>query len=199
MFKKITALSGIGICCIYFFVAAAFIVVSSQCWLIAFDIVTMLSGIYFLFLILALSLKADGQKQIFKLLAIAFTGIFIVLTNLAHLTNIISLSLINCGVFIPDYLLIGKWPSITMRIEYLGWGIFLGMALLFSALCTQKAKTLKITLLICSALCIAGFFGALINENFWYIASMGYGPGTMAICILLLLYDHNERNFLQPK
>ena len=71
--------------------------------------------------------------------------------------------------------------------------MFLGLAFLFSSLGIankQELKPLKITLLICSCLCIIGFFGWLIiNENLWYIASIGYGIGAVIICIELLLYE----------
>jgi cyanate permease len=57
----------------------------------------------------------------------------------------------------------------------------------------QKLKPLKITLFICSYLCIIGFFGWLIiNENLWYIASMGYGIGAVIICIELLLLGKSK-------
>jgi cyanate permease len=95
----------------------------------------------------------------------------------------------------PDYFQIGKQYSFVTSIEYLGWGIFLGLAFLFSSFGIenkQELKSLKITLFVCSYLCIIGFFGWLIYENLWYIASLGYGIGTLIICVELLLYEKRK-------
>lgn len=35
--------------------------------------------------------------------------------------------------------------------------------------------------------CMIGFFGTVfINENIWYVAPIGYGFGTIAICIQMI-------------
>jgi cyanate permease len=109
---------------------------------------------------------------------------------------LVSIQNIKNGINIPEYLQIGKTMSYVTAIEYLSWGIFLGLAFLFSSLGIgnkYELKHLKMTLFICSCLCIIGFFGWLIiNENLWYIASMGYGIGTVIICIELLLYEKGK-------
>jgi hypothetical protein len=161
-----------------------------------FDIVTMFSGIYYVFLITVLPFSNDEKTQNNKILAIIFAVTLMIITDIAHTINLTSIRNIKNGVNIPDYLQIGKTLSFVTSIEYLGWGIFLGLAFLFSSLGIinkQKLKHLKITLFICSCLCIIGFFGWLIiNENLWYIASMGYGIGAVIICIELLLLGEKQ-------
>jgi len=196
--RKNIAIIGIFLCCIYFFAVFVFIVTKAINWLIAFEIVTMICGIYFIFLILVMPFSEDENIINKKLVAIIFVTVLMIFTNIAHTINLVSIQNIKNGINIPDYLYIGKPFSFITAIEYLGWGIFLGLAFLFSSLGIVKRKELlplKTTLFICSCLCFIGFFGWLIiNENLWYIASFGYGIGTVIICIELLLYEKNSKN-----
>jgi len=193
--RKNTAIIGILLCCIYYFVVISFVTTTSQNWLATFDIVTMFSGIYFIFLIMTLPFSNDKKNQNSKIAAIIFVSALMIFTNLVHTINLISIQNLKNGIDIPNYLQIGKPNSFLTAIEYLAWGIFLGLAFLFSFFGIKnenKTKSLKIILLICAILCFIGFFGWLIiNENLWYMASMGYGIGTIIICIKLLIYKHN--------
>ena len=193
MNRKNIAIMGILLCCIYFLVVIIFVTTGSINWLIVFDIVTMFSGIYYVSLVIVLPFSKNRTN---KILAIIFAVALMVITNIAHTINLTSIQSIKNGIHIPDYLQIGKPLSFVTSIEYLGWGIFLGLAFLFSSLGIvnkQELKHLKITLFVCSCLCLIGFFGwLLINENLWYIASMGYGIGAVIICIELLLYREKQ-------
>jgi len=194
--RKNIAIMGILLCCIYFFVVIIFVATGSINWLIIFDIVTMFSGIYFVLLVIVLPFSKDEKIRNNKIAAIIFAAALMIFTNIAHTVNLVSIQNIKEGINIPDYLQIGKTMSYVTSIEYLGWGVFLGLAFLFSSLGIankRELKSLKMTLFICSCLCIIGFFGWLIiNENLWYIASMGYGIGTVVICIELLLYEKGK-------
>lgn len=55
----------------------------------------------------------------------------------------------------------------------------------------NKYKTnVKNISLISGFLCIVGFLGTvLINENLWYLAPLGYGVGTMMICIEMIKHN----------
>jgi hypothetical protein len=196
--RKTIAIMGILLSCIYFFVVITFVATGSINWLMIFDILTMFSGIYFAFLIIILLFSKDENIKNNKIMAIVFVSVLMIITNIAHSINLTSIQNIKKGINIPDYFQIGKPSSFITSIEYLGWGIFLGLAFLFFSLGItnkQELKSLKITLFICSCLCIIGFFGWLIvNENMWYIASMGYGIGTVIICIELLLYEKGNNN-----
>jgi hypothetical protein len=192
MNRKNIAIMGILLSCIYFFVVIIFVATRSTNWLMVFDIVTMFSGIYYVFLIIVLPFSNDRKK----IPAIIFAAALMIITNITHTINLTSIQNIKNGINVPDYLQIGKPLSFVTSIEYLGWGIFLGLAFLFSSSGVedkQELKPLKITLFICSCLCIIGFFGWLIiNENLWYAASIGYGIGAVIICIELLLMGKNK-------
>lgn len=97
------------------------------------------------------------------------------------------------GVEVPAYFQIGFWPSVEMAIDYLAWGFFMGFAFLCIGIAIKNRdkteRIIKTTLLICGILCLIGFFGTVfVNENIWYIAPMGYGLGTMIICIQMMKF-----------
>lgn len=194
MTRKNIAFSGIIICSMYFVITCLLIVTSSKLWLTALELITMLSGIFMIMLIEVIPGANLEKMKKNKILAIIFSSACMLLTNSVHMVNLtVTQKLINQGIAVPDYLLIGTWPSVEMAIDYLAWGLFMGLAFLFSSIAMENEgsfRILKITLCVCGTLCFLGFFGAiLMNPNLWYIAPMGYGLGTLVICFELLIID----------
>lgn len=195
MTRKNIAVLGIITCIAYFILTLIFVTTGSRNWLTAFEIITMIAGIVMVFLITALPFS-QNIKNNYKTIAIVFVTACMILTNSAHIVNLtVTETLLRNKTFVPNYLQIGMWPSVEMAIDYLGWGLFMGLAFIFSAfglVKENKIKRIKITLIICGTLCLLGFFGVLlIHENLWYIAPVGYGIGTLILCFKLL---HTEIN-----
>ena len=145
-------------------------------------------------LVLAIPFSQNEKMLIYKIIGIICSASCMLLTNVVHMVNLtVTDQLIRKGIEIPYYLLIGKWPSVGMAIDYLAWGFFMGIAFLFSSFGVEKVsvfKSIKITLFVCGCLCFTGFFGAILfNQNLWYIAPLGYGIGTMLICFELLILN----------
>lgn len=196
MRRKSVAILGIIICIIYFALTIVFVTTGLKIWLAAFEMITMLAGILMVALIIVLPFSQDAKMKDYKILGIVFATACMILTNVSHIVNLtVTEPLMKIGVNIPEYLQIGIWPSVEMAADYLGWGLFMGLAYIFSSfglMNEDKIKKLKITMRICGILCFLGFFGTiLINENFWYIAPLGYGLGTLVVCIELLFIDKN--------
>ena len=191
MNRKSIAYAGIIICIIYFLVVFVLILTNSKGWLTAMEIVTMVSGIFMLLLILFLPSTITESSKIFRIVSIVFVAGTMILTNVAHFVNLTVIEqLLRLEVDVPEYFKIGKWPSIEMAIDYLAWGLFMGIAFLTSLMYIPNEKiykNLKIILFVCGILCLLGFFGININVNLWYIAPLGYGVGTVVICVELLL------------
>jgi hypothetical protein len=191
MNRKGIIYAGIVLCVIYFLVTFMLIQTGSKSWAIAMEIVTMVSGVFMLLLILILPSSSTELTKTYRIASIAFVTGCMILTNVAHFLNLaVTEQLLRSGIVIPDYFQIGKWPSIEMAIDYLSWGMFMGLAFLASFMYIPEEKgykNLKYTLLVCGMLCILGFLGVMINENLWYIAPLGYGVGTLIICIELLM------------
>jgi hypothetical protein len=196
MNRKGIMYSGIVLCAVFFLVTFMFILTGSKSWLTAFEIVTMVSGVFMLLLILVLPSSANELTKSYRIVSIAFVTGSMILTNVAHFVNLaVTEQLLRSGMDVPDFFQIGKWPSIEMAIDYLAWGMFMGLAFLASFMCIPKEKSyksLKFTLLICGILCILGFLGVIINENLWYLAPLGYGVGTVVICIELLMIQKKK-------
>ena len=197
MTRKNIAFSGIIICSMYFVITSLLIVTSSKLWLTALELITMLSGIFMIMLIAVIPGSNLEKMKRNKMLAIIFSSACMILTNAVHMVNLtVTEQLIKKGISVPAYFQIGKWPSVEMAIDFLAWGLFMGLAFLFSAFGINselKFKKLKNTLIACGSLCIIGFIGAiLINENLWYIAPLGYGIGTVILCFQLLIINKQE-------
>lgn len=134
-----------------------------------------------------------------KYLALIAASSCMLLTSLAHTVSLtVTTPLINSGMNVPEYLQIGKWPSVEMAVDYLGWGLFMGLSYILSAYALDKNsnnKLLVILLKICGLICLTGFLGAVsVNENLWYAAPLGYGMGTAFVCGQLLICKPDRKN-----
>lgn len=188
MKNKISIL-GIADVCIYAMTVALYLIFKSDMLLTLWETVTILSSPVMLLILLAILKKSSQARPVFKSLTIVFMTGTIILTSVAHFVNItVTRKLIAEGVNIPTYFQIGYWPSVEMAIDYLAWGLFMGFAFLVTAFSLQPTgntfRRLKFMLLVCGSLCLFGFIGTmLINENFWYFAPLGYGVGTIFVCM----------------
>ena len=187
--KNKIAIFGVADVCIYAMTVALYLIFKSDILLTLWETVTILSSPVMLLVLLTILSISSQTRPVFKNLTIVFLTGTIILTSVAHLVNItVTRKLIAEGINIPTYFQIGYWPSVEMAIDYLAWGFFMGLAFIVTACSLHTAENifrrLKITLLVCGILCLLGFIGTiLINENFWYLAPLGYGVGTIIVCI----------------
>ena len=189
MTKK-ASLAGMITCIIYFLSMGLFLVTKTETSLTIWELMTVISGPVVLIVLIALA-ETVATPPNYQKAMIAFMSCACALTGAAHIINItVTRALIREGINVPSYLQIGCWPSVEMAADYLAWGFFTGLAFLCVSLpfnSTDRAKQrIKLISLLCSVLCITGFFGgAFINENLWYIAPMGYGIGLLILCVLM--------------
>jgi len=183
---KTVARIGLILCFMYFVIVVLLVVLGNNITILLMDIITMLSGIYMVILVMAFPVENNYKN--YRILAIIFALTCMILTNMVHWISIIAINpMIAKGINVPDYFQIGKWPSVLMAVDYLGWGLFMGMAFLFSGYFMEKTMKFNWFLYLCGSLCLIGFLGIIINVNLWYIAPLGYGTGTAIICIKLLM------------
>lgn len=192
MTNKISII-GIITCVLYFLSVGLFLITKSEAALTTWELMTIFSAPVVLFVLLELS-NLLSITSIYKKAMLVFMSCTCALTGAAHIVDItVTRKLISEGVNVPVYFQIGFWPSVEMAIDYLAWGFFTGLAFLCIGVAINnkdKAKhIIKATLLICGIFCLIGFFGTVfVNENIWYVAPMGYGFGTMFICIQMLKF-----------
>ena len=192
MTKKISVI-GVFTCILYFISVGLFLITKEEAALTIWELMTFLSAPVELLVLLELS-NLVNATAIYKNAMLVFMACACALTSVAHIVNItVTRRLISEGINVPGYFRIGFWPSVEMAIDYLAWGFFVGLAFLcigFATNSKDKQKLIiKVTVLVCGMLCLSGFFGAIfINENLWYVAPMGYGLGSMIICIQMMRF-----------
>ena len=192
MTKKI-AIIGVSTCILYFISVGLFLITKEEAALTTWELMTCLSAPVELLVLSELS-NLVNATAIYKNAMLVFMACACALTSVAHIVNItVTRRLISEGINVPEYFRIGFWPSVEMAIDYLAWGFFVGLAFLcigFATNSKDKQKLMiKVTVLVCGMLCLSGFFGAIfINENLWYVAPMGYGLGSMIICIQMMRF-----------
>ena len=192
MTKKI-AIIGVFTCILYFISVGLFLITKEEAALTIWELMTFLSAPVELLVLSELS-NLVNATAIYKNAMLVFMACACALTSVAHIVNItVTRRLISEGINVPEYFRIGFWPSVEMAIDYLAWGFFVGLAFLcigFATNSKDKQKLIiKVTVLVCGMLCLSGFFGAIfINENLWYVAPMGYGLGSMIICIQMMRF-----------
>lgn len=173
-----------------------FLITKTEIALTIWELLSILGAPAILIVLLKLSDLLEISRFC-KNLMLVFLSCTTALTGIAHFVNItVTRPLIAQGVDVPTYFQIGYWPSVEMAVDYLAWGLFMGLAFLTAALGIGKlsnAKPIKITLIICSLLCLFGIIGTtFVNENCWYTAPLGYGLGTIVICIEMLFYEKKQ-------
>jgi len=185
--KRIISILGLFLTFSYLGVVIIFVVAGSETFLTIMEIITIISAFYILLLLETILLDSDMESQIQKHFALISMAGCIILTSSAHIVNLtVTRQLISRGVNVPIFFQIGQWPSVEMVLDYLAWGLFLGIAFICTALTIKKNYEiiLKWTLVVCGCLCIIGFIGSMINfVNLWYIAVLGYTVGLAIICI----------------
>ncbi len=187
MNTKIIAKIGLLVGFMYFATLIVQIMFNNDFTLYLVSIITMLSGIYMTLLVFSFPVKNE-DTQFYRSMAKICVSACMILTSAVHFVNIaVIMPLLDRGLPIPEYFQIGKYPSVLMGIDYLGWGLFMGLAFIFSGCFINAATKLRNFLFLCGCLCLAGFVGFVFNENLWYIAPLGYGIGTAVICVRLLL------------
>lgn len=183
--KKISIGSIIAII-IYFISVILFLVTKTDIALTIWELMTIIGAIVYLILFIKLSEKISSDN-FYKRLISVFIACGVTLTSIAHIVNItVTRRLITNGVDVPNYFKIGYWPSVEMAVDYLGWGLFIGLAFICISLSinSKKYNSIKNSCFLSGILCLIGFIGALfINENMWYLAPMGYGIIPINLCI----------------
>lgn len=183
--KKISTCSIIAI--IFYFISVMFFLITkTDVALTIWELMTIIGGFVYLVLFVKLSEKISSDNFYKRLISI-FMACGVTLISVAHIVNItVTRRLIADGIDVPNYFRIGYWPSVEMVVDYLGWGLFIGLSFLCISISIKNKKynSIKRTCLLSSMLCLMGFIGALfINENMWYIATIGYGIIPIYLCI----------------
>lgn len=179
--------SAIGICgtLLYFLFVLIYLITKSNWALTLWEVMTVLGAVimYILFSQIAKQHNINDLCRTIMLSALSGT---VIVTSIAHMTSIGVIRPLEArGQVIPDYFKIGYFPSVEMTLDYIAWGLFMGIAFGVLSLGVKK-KPLKIISAVCSILCLAGFIGSFFQDFLWYPAPLGYGFGFLIMCIVML-------------
>lgn len=195
--KKISYI-GIVTCILYFAGVMLFLVTKTEIALTIWELLTIIGGPAILIVLIALA-KLMNIAKVYNDIMLVFLSCTCALTGAAHIVNItVTRKLMADGVNVPDYFKIGYWPSVEMAVDYLAWGLFMGLAFLAVGVGikpeNRMSSSMRKLVLICGSLCLIGFLGTVfINVNIWYVAPLGYGFGTILICIQMLRISKANR------
>jgi hypothetical protein len=183
---------------LYLIVVAAFIMKGSPIFLSGMEIVTIISAIFILIFLETILDDCPLEKLFWKRFSYISMTCSICLTSVAHFVNLtITRPLINEGVDVSIYFQIGQWPSVEMAIDYLAWGLFLGLAFICAAFTIPKKnspKMLRGTILLSGCLCLIGFMGPVMNiVSMWYIAVMGYTAGIAVMSVEIIIFYKGKK------
>ncbi len=182
---------GIVTCILYFIAVTLFLITKTETALTIWELFTIIGAPVILFVLIELA-NLMNIALAYRNAMLVFMSCTCSLTGLAHIINItVTRKLIADDINVPNYFRIGYWPSVEMATDYLAWGFFMGLAFLSVGFAinrdNKKKSMMKIIVLVCGTLCLTGFLGTVfINENLWYFAPLGYGFGTILICIKML-------------
>jgi hypothetical protein len=174
----------------YVIVTIGWIMLSTEPFLIGLEVVSVLSGLILILLISSVYHYSPAESKLTSLIALLFTTCFGALTITNHLTYLTVLRTTTGQTSILGSVFsLTQWPSIILGVDYVAWGLFLGLGLIFNSSTFRGSlvqKVLRFAFLICGFLCILGFIGlALGGQSYWFIAVAGYGIGFFIISILL--------------
>jgi hypothetical protein len=192
------AISVLVISILYIIVVTGWIISPSNFFLTSMEIISLLAGPTIVCLVAVICTIFISNARILSFVSVAFASCFAVLTSTNHF---LYLTIFNKTVFkdnmLEDLFSLAKWPSIVMGIDYIAWGFFLGLALIFSAFTLKAVNKLYISirsiLIISGVLCITGLIGPLTgNIGLWYISVTGYAVGLPVVSALLINIFSNK-------
>jgi hypothetical protein len=138
----------------------------------------------------AIHFYASPEKKVLSLIALVFTAIF---SGMTATNRFVQLTVVRQSILMGksqglDLILPYQWPSVMMALELLGWGFFLGLAMLFAGPVFSGGKVerwLKWTLIISGILSLISCGGLL--TGYLVILPVGFiawGPGLAAAVVL---------------
>lgn len=163
---------------------------------------TVLGVIPFVVLWAAIYLSVPAEKKLFALISLIFIVLLVAMTSI---TRWVHLTVVRQAFFADvtnglDWFLPYGDHSILFGLDFLGWGWFLGFALLFLAPVfrsgvTGVERTLFWLLIASGALCLAGGAARLLSvPALAPIGFVGFGPGlTLVFALLAVVFRRAEQ------
>jgi uncharacterized membrane protein YhaH (DUF805 family) len=146
------------------------------------EVLTLLCGPAIVILMAAVCDRADSDRKVYGLVALAFATLCAGTTSVVHFVELTATRQLGGGGI--------AWPSPVYAAELLAWDLFLGFALLFAAPVFDAGgpeRAVRRGLLACGVLCIAGIAGpATGHMRLQMVGVLGYAVVFPIVAFLLL-------------
>ena len=174
------------------------------------NILVMITAAWMVFFWVILNQAAPLERKLFSQASLALIVIFATLTS----TNrYIGLTVVRQSITAGntnglEWFLPYGWPSITLAMEFLAWGIFFGLACICLAPVFLKGSlehAIFWTLMITGFLSLMAAIGQILGSNgltfnlFTFAGVLGWGPGLTTAAALIVIWfrkaniDSNEQ------
>jgi hypothetical protein len=150
------------------------------------ELLTLVSGPPVVALMAAICDRADRERKVYGVAALAFATVFAGITCVVHFVELTAARQEGGGGLV--------WPSRAYAAELLAWDVFLGLALLFAAPVFDREAAVRKGLIGCGALCLAGTLGPAVgNMRLQLVGVLGYAVVLPVVAFLLLRLFTRER------
>jgi hypothetical protein len=156
------------------------------------ELLTLLSGPPMVLLMAAVCDRADPDRRVYGLAALAFATLFAGTTSVVHFVELTAARQLGGGVIV--------WPSRTYAAELLAWDVFLGLALVFAAPVFQgeRGGSVRRGMFGCGVLCLVGILGPAVgNMRLQLVGVLGYAVVLPVVAFLLLRWFQRERRAVE--
>jgi cytochrome c oxidase subunit IV len=184
---------------LYLFTGAAWFVAGGDLatplgdpYLAVLEILILLSAPPMVAMMAAVHAYAPPESKTYSRVALGFMFLVAGLTSSVHFVQLtVGRRLDAAGVAGISGILSLRWPSVMYALDILAWDLFLGLSLLFAAPTFKGAglpATIRVSLIISGALCIAGLLGPALGNMAWQrLGILGYSVVFPVVCLLLAL------------
>jgi hypothetical protein len=147
------------------------------------EILTLLSAPILVVLMAAVHAYAPPEYKTHGLVAVGFMLLLAGLTSSVHFVELTAVRQSSTASL--------TWPSTAYALELLGWDMFLGLSLLFTAPIFKGRKlerAVRTGLYVGGTLCLIGILGPATGVmRLQFIAIVGYAGVLPTVCLLLMM------------
>jgi hypothetical protein len=174
-------------------------------YLTALNVLILLTAVWMVLFWNIVHQALPPPKQLFSRTSLAFITIFAVLTSI---NRYVGLTVVrqSQALGITDglqWFLPYSWPSVMLALEYLGWGLFFGLACLSLAPAFTSGKlerTISLALIATGVLSLLATLGQVLGSSalkfdiFTMAGVLGWGPGlTLAAALITAWFKAGTR------
>ena len=143
------------------------------------------------------------EQRIFGMSSVVLMGLFAAMTGI---NRFVALTVVRQSTSTENLALIMPygWPSVMLALEILGWGFFMGLAIIAAAFIFRGSRLQSVifwTMLVSGILCVSAAVTMIAgNMNLMLLGAIGWGPGlTLAAILTAIFFRKLENGIIQKR